>query len=344
MKKNVLIILIATLSVQLLKAQPVTFQQVDSILSIYFCTHQTNDGGYITGGVVHDPSAYFVPGCLLKLDSNGNKVWSKKFSSDSLNIYVEFSEQTSDGGYILAGELKDTASAHENYVIKTDASGNMVWSTVFGNGTFDFVKQVHQTSDGGYIVVGYVNSGNQSFLVKLNSSGIVSWSKKYNFSVNDQAYSVKQTNDGGFILLGITQDSIDRIYLIKADGSGNTQWAKTYSGADIGASSVEITNDGGFLLTGYIEYKILLFKTDNNGNLLWSKKYGNPLGWGNHAVQTNDGGYIITGALNVSSCFLAKTDSLGNYSWAKTYRDTLGNSTQGCFVNQTSDNGYIVSA
>lgn len=112
-KTTLIMLMFISLSVKTLLSQ-VTFQQVDSIYSIDFCVHQTSDQGYITSGsVVGQDSATSskVYGCLLKLNSNGQVVWSKKYRADSLDFNGMFSEQTTDGGYILGGELRDTSSS-----------------------------------------------------------------------------------------------------------------------------------------------------------------------------------------------------------------------------------------
>ena len=55
-------------------------------------------------------------------------------------------QQTSDGGFILAGSRDNDV-----YLVKTDASGNEIWSQTFGGSGEDGGRSVQQTSDGGFI-------------------------------------------------------------------------------------------------------------------------------------------------------------------------------------------------
>ncbi len=342
MKKITIVLMILTgmVGIKIAKAQ-VMFQQMDSLLSINNCVHQTFDGGYITSGSVIDTSKVY--GCLLKLDNNGNSVWSKKYAANSFYVSGEYSEQTADGGYILAAELRDTSFVKRSSIIKTDPAGNLTWSVAVGN----YINNVRQTADGGYIAFSdplFYDSTNA--IVKINNSGIISWAKSIRIYTFTNISSLQQTPDGGFIIAGATQDSLSsasQLYLCKMDGLGNSQWTKTYSGNNLTVSSISITSGSGYLLSGQTGNSSLLIKTNSSGTIAWSKTYGNTL-FAMHGIQTNDNGYIFTGAFYNIFCFLAKTDSSGNQQWCKIYGDTLlGPNTQGCFVNQTTDNGYIVS-
>jgi hypothetical protein len=58
-------------------------------------------------------------------------------------------QQTSDGGYIVAGEI-----GGDVLLIKTDANGNIIWTKTYGGTGWDEASSIQQTSDGGYIVAG----------------------------------------------------------------------------------------------------------------------------------------------------------------------------------------------
>jgi hypothetical protein len=270
-------------------------------------------------------------------------------------------QQTSDGGYIVAGVTRSFgAGIYDIFLIKTDAFGNVQWAKTYGGTNSDVAYSVRQTSDGGYIVAGYTYSfgaGNSDiFLIKTDANGNVQWAKTYGGTGYEGAYSVQQTSDGGYIVAGYT-DSFGAggsdIFLIKTDANGNIQWAKTYGGTyeDI-AFSVQQTSDGGYIVAGWtwsfgaLWRDIFLIKTDANGNIQWAKTYGGTYEDIAFSVQqTSDGGYIVAGrtgsfGAGTVDAFLVKTDANGNIQWAKTYGGTYEDYAYS--VQQTSDGGYIV--
>jgi hypothetical protein len=85
-------------------------------------------------------------------------------------------KQTTDGGYIVAGWTNSFGDSGQVYLIKTNASGDTLWTRTYGGAIRDFSQSVQQTSDGGYIVAGWTNSfGNdwQVYLIKTDANGNV---------------------------------------------------------------------------------------------------------------------------------------------------------------------------
>jgi hypothetical protein len=242
---------------------------------------QTSDGGYIVAGYTNSFGAGGIDIFLIKTDANGNVSWAKTYGGTGDDI-ARSVQQTSDGGYILAGETNSFGvGGRDIFLIKTDANGNVSWAKTYGGTGYDTARSVRQTSDGGYIVAGYTNSfgagGRDIFLIKTDANGNVSWAKTYGGTGNDHAFSIQQTSDGGYIVAGETRSfgagSWD-VFLVKTDANGNIQWAKTYGGtwADW-AQSVQQTSDGGYIVAsatfsfGAGNFDIFLVKTDANGNI-----------------------------------------------------------------------------
>jgi hypothetical protein len=268
---------------------------------------------------------------LIKANSSGNIIWVKTYGGIN-DDYASSVQQTSDGGYIVAGYTNSFgAGANDFFLIKTDANGNVQWAKTYGETSGEWANSAQQTSDGGYIVVGltwsFGASGGDIFLVKTDANGNVQWAKTYGGSGWDQPYSVQQTSDGGYILTGETTSfgAGDRdFFLIKTDANGNVQWAKIYGGTNWDqAFSVQQTSDGGYIVAGGTwsfgegGYDFLLIKTDANGNVIWAKTYGtvnNDIAWS--VQQTSDGGYIVAGdsplGMGLWDIFLIKTDANGN--------------------------------
>jgi hypothetical protein len=90
--------------------------------------------------------------------------------------FAQSVQQTSDGGYIMAGYTYSFgAGGSDIFLIKTDASGNVQWAKTYGGTNNKRAYSVRQTSDGGYIVAGWTFSfgaGNGDFfLIKTDANG-----------------------------------------------------------------------------------------------------------------------------------------------------------------------------
>lgn len=116
---------------------------------------QTTDGGYIVTGQTPAFGAGGFDAYLIKVDSNGNIAWTKTFGSIGTE-YGTAVQQTTDGGYIIAGSNDNTLGfgGSDFYLIKTDSLGKHLWSKSYGDIGFEEGQAVKQTSDGGYIVAG----------------------------------------------------------------------------------------------------------------------------------------------------------------------------------------------
>jgi len=301
---------------------------------------QTLDGGYILAGYSgssngdvtgnHGSDDYWV----VKLNSSGNIQWQKSLGGSGFDEAYSI-QQTSDGGYIVAGISSsndgDVTGNHGNYdywVVKLDPSGNIQWQKSLGGTNPDLANAIRQTSDNGYIVAGYTLSNNGDvtvnygfrdyWIVKLDSSGNIQWQKSLGGSGMDQAHDVQQTQDGGYIIAGYVLSSDGDVtnyqgsrdyWIVKLDPSGNLQWQKTLGGTNIEeAYSISLTSDGGYIVGGQSQstdgdittnhgmFDYWIVKLGSTGNIEWQKSLGGSNTDTLYAIQpTSDNGYIMAG-------------------------------------------------
>ncbi len=298
-------------------------------------------------------------------DTNAGNVRLMKFMKQYGGSDTDFGfsvQETSDGGYIISG---DTASYgvgdRDLWLIKTDALGNEIWNRTWGGTNWDCGNSVLQTTDGGFVVAGWVDfasSGNDDVcLIKTDAAGNELWKKTYGGSSTDRGHSVQQTSDGGFVICGHTysyDSGYNDVWLIKTDSSGNELWNKSYGGSEHeNGRSVAQTNDGGYIIAGHTEtfssggYDLWLIKTNSTGDSEWDKVYGSSSydDYGSSVQQTTDSGYIITGSTifqsaNSRDIWLIKTNGTGDLEWDQKFDVKIDD--RGYSVRQTGDGGYIV--
>jgi hypothetical protein len=323
---------------------------------------QTSDGGFIILGETYSYGGVGKPNVyLLKTDSSGNLVWQQTYGGLGWD-FGNSVRQTADGGFIITGYTDSFGSGYDDvYLIKTNSAGDILWQNTFGGIVNDWGYSVQQTSDGGFIIAGYIDSppalGIDVYLIKTNSAGTMLWQKNFGGDYYDFGHSVQQTDDGGYIITGrkgYEDSGTSDVYLIKTNSSGNLLWQKTFGGSKYEDGwSVQQTSDGGFIIAGETTsfgaggYDVYLIKTDSSGNSIWQKTFGGSKDDHGYSVQqTSDGGYIIAGYTNSfgsgkSDIYIVKTDSAGNLLWQKTIGGT--NYDEGWSIQQTSDGGFIIA-
>ncbi len=209
------------------------------------------------------------------------------------------------------------------------------WQNAIGGKHAGIVTKMVPTRDGGYIVVGWVDStnnlgvtnyhkNNDAWVAKLDATCNIEWQQCYGGSDNDWAYCAEQTKDGGYIIGGIT-GSIDGdvkinkggadIWIFKLDESGKFIWQKTLGGSGFEMiNNLHQTKDGGYIIAArtnsrngdvvghhnigglYIDYDGWVVKIDSVGNKEWQKCLGGSDDDSMEDIlETDDGGYISTG-------------------------------------------------
>ncbi|TSE09358.1 fibronectin type III domain-containing protein [Aquimarina algiphila] len=265
--------------------------------------------------------------------------WEKSFGGSQIDV-ANAIQLTVDGGYIVAGTANsddgdvggnndaDGYLGGDYWVIKLNNSGDMIWETNLGGNSDEAGNSIQQTTDGGYIVVGFTDSNDQDisgdtsfadfWIVKLDGSGNLVWETNYGGSGNEEATSVDQTLDGGYIVAGFTSSSNDDVggnnggidyWVIKLDAEGALIWETNLGGSEFDiAQSVEQTSDGGYIVGGYSESlgddvggnygekDYWIVKLDALGNLIWETNLGGSLDDLAYDIhQTTDQGYIVAG-------------------------------------------------
>jgi hypothetical protein len=227
---------------------------------------QTAEGGYIvlsntlstTGGNITGVNKGGLDTWVLKLNATGGITWQQLLGgtqSDGLYGIV----QTTDGGYIMAGNTYSSASGNvtgtnhgdfDLWIVKLNATGGITWQQLYGGSALETCNGniIQQTPEGGYIIVGTTQSsasGNVTgtklgfsdfWVLKLTATGTITWQKLYGGADgSENAWSIAVA-PGGYIVSGSTSASatgsvfdstnggVGDFWVFKIDTLGNIVW------------------------------------------------------------------------------------------------------------------------
>lgn len=317
----------------------------------------TSDGNFILSGSSNGA-------WLVKANSNGDVIWSKTFSLGTSSCFKD-AKQTSDGGFICVGWMKQKITGYTDQLIfRTDSKGDTVWIRTFGTKWDDRANSVLQLNDGGFLVSGNISDStgfNQfeidecSSITKFDQNGNLLWSRaldRYMGWISSNC--LRATQDGGYILVGESFANPDAFggWMKKIDSQGNVLWSHGRGRSSY--QSLLITPDNGCIVCGYTEIigtiSGLLVKYDNNGKEEWSRLYNEP-GKDNinvfYSIQPiKDQGYILCGAdrkfrHHDYDAWLIKINLSGDVQWSKVI-DVGGYDTAISFL-PLSEKGFLVA-
>ncbi len=321
---------------------------------------QTTDTGYVIAGQTGSATTW-SDAWLLKTDAYGDTIWTRTYGGTSNDMTYSVA-QTTDGGYVITGGTQSFgAGSYDVWLIKTDSTGDAMWTRTYGGANYDGGRSVAQTTDGGYVIAGWTKSagaGNEDFwLIKTDALGDTIWTRIYGGEYKDYGYAVTEAADGGYVIAGYTRSfgaGGDDGWLIKTNASGNTTWVRTHGGAaNDEIRAVAQTADGGYIITGSTESfgagckDVWLIKTNATGDATWTRTFGGTnTDVGYSVAQTTDGGYIITGytfsfGAGHQDVYLIRTDASGDTAWTRTFG--RADMDHGYSVTQTTDGGFAVA-
>lgn len=284
-------------------------------------------------------------------------------SDDDFSNEVEFTETfggtkneearsiilTQDGGYAIIGSTSSndgdvtdkTDESFDLWVLKFNANDELEWNKTFGGSSNDHGYDIIQTSDLGYVIVGYSQSNDgdvsqnfglsDAWVAKLDAEGNLLWEKSFGFDGGDTGFVVTPSNDGGFLITGLLDSFASggegktlhpggNYWMIKISANGTKEWSKHYGGffTDMPYGAVQ-TEDNGFIIVGSSDsyeteisnnlgtYDFWIIKISQTGELVWTKNYGGSrIDEARAITASGDGNYIITGDTRSNDQFVTE--------------------------------------
>jgi hypothetical protein len=264
---------------------------------------QDDDGGYLLFGYTLSYGNGSSDFWLIKIDSNGDSLWSKTYGGNQYEFGYYF-DKTNDNGLILVGTTSSYGNGGTQYgtdiwIVKTNEDGDSLWSKTYGTGSDEYCQYINEDSDGNFIIIAntesFDNGDDNIWLLKTNANGDSLWSKTYGGINNDYSSAVFEIDNGGYLIIGSTR-SFDNgedcenppcsdVWLIGVDANGDSLWSKTFggAGAEYPYHAVK-TNDDGYILVGgnqsslFDNQDLWLIKLWNKPKLIITEIMQNPSG------------------------------------------------------------------
>lgn len=299
---------------------------------------RAGDDGYIIAGSTFGKGKGQADAWIIRTDKKGELQWEKTYGDKGMER-AESICATKDGGYIVAGYTTSKgAGGRDVWVIKLDKEGNMQWDKTFGGKKKDEGNDVKQTSDGGYVVVGYTASKGAGvgdfWVLKLDEKGKLQWDKVFGGEDWDIARQVMQAEDGGYIVAGRSdpRPGSHDAWIMKLDKAGARMWEQRIDGGgDDEAESMVRSSEGMFIVAGCTGEMVgnsyrgwaWIGEFDEKGEKVWDKKYDE-----NRklyaVIKAEDGEFAITGLGHDvvgkrTDVWVVKIDAKGEKLWDKAF-------------------------
>lgn len=320
---------------------------------------QTSDGGYVFTGTTDALGSDDI--LLVKLDAFLNVQWAYAYGTSNDESGVEV-RQTSDGGFMIAGQIFQSANTNfDYYLVRTDSAGNYYWQLSNGGSLHEYPNAMEVTPDDGCIVVGKTQSNlgyQDASMVKYSSTGAVQWTKAFSSGASGtyEFRGVANVPGGGYVAVGNRQVQVSTStwesygYAVKVSSTGSTLF-QVSSGRFAFLQSVAATSTG-YVAVGYIfpasgaDFYAVRFGTAGSTLWAWSLNAGTNGDYLSDVKVASDGNYVITGSTSPTTTQhnlrLMKLDNSGIRLWDfYPYASTLD--TSGESLAMTSDGGFMVS-
>jgi len=238
-------------------------------------------GGYLAAGWTAPDAASNYSGWLLRLDADGQTVWSTAYPSTTWRRQLYAVAPIAGGGAIAVGH-----NAYESYenragaAIRVDDSGEVVWEIEVGPQTGrNLLLDVVDIPGGQVIATGFESASKvqHAWVVALNYDGTVAWNNSYATDKGGNGlvgygWGLTPTDDGGVMVVGRTPraDMGPAPWLLKLSAAGDLQWERMYA-TPTGRQGLSVKQlaDGDYLIgmreTNWQVSHVL--RTDPQGNV-----------------------------------------------------------------------------
>ena len=226
-----------------------------SLMDVAYAFCETPDQGYMFIGYKNGPSGWTKGDLwILKTDSLLDTLWTSTYGGGGEDYGISI-QPAADSGYIICGSTSSFgAGGKDAWLVRIDEQGDTLWTKTYGGALEDVAYGVNVTSDGGYVLSGYINgtgawTAGDVWLLKTDPQGDTLWTRVYGGTSEEYGWDVYETIDHGYVTAGMGSGNA---WLIRTDAQGDTLWTKMYGGAGAEAAlALSVASDRGYIMAGY---------------------------------------------------------------------------------------------
>jgi gliding motility-associated-like protein len=317
---------------------------------------------YVTGDFAN--SADFDPGAgetlltsaggydayIFKLDSDGNFEWAISFGSAGFDGGVSITVDGSGNVYSTGGfsntvdfdpgpgvfYLHELAGKYVFYIMKLDASGNLIWAKKIGN-EYSVIRSIKSDGSGDVYITGYffgtidfdpagdsdnlVSVEQDMFIAKFAADGEFEWSRQVSGPGHDYAEDMAIDGNGNMYVSGIFHGTADfdpgaDNFPLTSTGQGDVYILKMSQCKNVTTSEISVSQCKDYTLNNQ--------RYETSG--IYSQTIPNTMGC-DSIITLN---LTITGVIQTSVTYnICEGESYEGHSRAGTYVDSFA-SANGC--------------
>lgn len=223
---------------------------------------------------------------VMKFDLNASLEWTHTYGGSEDDRGFDIVE-LSTGGFALIGYSKSedgdaslNQGQHDNWVLRIDAMGTLLWEKSFGFLGHDHAYNIIATEDGGLFFNGFLDvtaskgagqDGKQFhynqrhgvgefWCHKIDQNGNLVWRRYFGGTSNDRSYDAIETTEGDFVLVGASESQDVDIsdprgsydaWIVKLNAGGDLIWERSFGGSEYdGAQSILENRNGDYVVMG----------------------------------------------------------------------------------------------
>ena len=274
----------------------------------------------------------------MKLDSDGDSLWSKKYFYDYGTLFRNFII-SNDNHLTISCDINYPAYSWTMKLISIDTTGEILWESIviendtsYNYSTFGLL----QLPDSSFFMNGsyqYSDYNYKPFMARVSATGELLYTRVHELPWPEgsaMVNSICPDGNGNVMNCAVFTPNpvaMNGIWMIKTNPNGDTLWTKTITleGTSYGPMSVTLCSDGGYTVAGNyyanftptsVESGAFIMRTDSLANPLWTRTYASDKnGFFYEIIEASDQGLAATGVASPSpghqAFYLVKTDTAG---------------------------------